>query len=173
MPIVALTARAMAGDREQCLAAGMDAYVSKPLRAEDLFAAIDSVVAQQPSRPLQRTDAGRRRYGRSRCAAGGFRRTRRPPQARRRGLPRGRAGHRSHASKDAIEAGNGAEVAAAAHALKGSVGLFSQGQAYEGARRLEQVGRSGDLSEAEAVRAEVEASVSRLTTELRTLLDGL
>jgi CheY-like chemotaxis protein len=39
--IVAVTAHAMAGDRERCLAAGMDDYVSKPLRKEDLLRALN------------------------------------------------------------------------------------------------------------------------------------
>ncbi|MGH9657816.1 MAG: ATP-binding protein, partial [Bryobacteraceae bacterium] len=44
VPIVAMTASAMQGDREQCLAAGMDGYVSKPIRYTLLFEAIDSAL---------------------------------------------------------------------------------------------------------------------------------
>ena len=44
IPIVAMTAHAMVGDRDRCLAAGMDDYVSKPISARDLFAAIERVM---------------------------------------------------------------------------------------------------------------------------------
>jgi two-component system sensor histidine kinase/response regulator len=44
LPVVAMTAHAMVGDQERCLNAGMDGYVSKPLRKDDFFAAIDTVM---------------------------------------------------------------------------------------------------------------------------------
>ncbi len=44
IPIIGLTAHAMTGDRERCIEAGMDEYVSKPLRKEELFKAIEKIV---------------------------------------------------------------------------------------------------------------------------------
>ena len=45
IPIVAMTAHAFKGDQERCLAIGMDAYISKPIRQQELYATIESVLA--------------------------------------------------------------------------------------------------------------------------------
>jgi CheY-like chemotaxis protein len=46
IPVIAMTAHALKGDKERCLAAGMDGYISKPIRTIELFAAIESVLQE-------------------------------------------------------------------------------------------------------------------------------
>jgi signal transduction histidine kinase/CheY-like chemotaxis protein len=54
IPIIALTANAMAGDRERCIGSGMDEYLTKPIQARDLFAVMERVMAGQSEREVMK-----------------------------------------------------------------------------------------------------------------------
>jgi CheY-like chemotaxis protein len=65
LPVIALTARTMTGDRDRCLTAGMDDYLSKPLRRQELYAVIERVLSRtnQQAEPGNHVDANGRKQG--------------------------------------------------------------------------------------------------------------
>jgi CheY-like chemotaxis protein len=172
LPIVALTAHAMSGDKERCLEAGMDGYVAKPLRPDELFAAIDQCCGPLGSgAPNQRpvASASPRAFDEpSLVAAFGGERSIVAEAAAvfLDDLPRmmGRL-------RTAVTAGDMKETAAAAHALKGSAGLFSQGTAFAWARKIEQLASDGASAGLDQAFGELEAAIGGLGADLRQFID--
>ena len=168
VPIVALTARAMKGDRERCLEAGMDDYITKPLRTRELFEILDRLTA--PGKPAERP---RRRRPRRHIA----------PVVDRAALLERFDGSEEllrqvadvflqtcpemlGAVDAAIASRDATRLRDAAHSLKGAIANFATADAHAAAFRLERMGAENDLREAAPALVVLQVSVARLKDEL-------
>ncbi|MBC8355018.1 MAG: response regulator [Planctomycetes bacterium] len=177
MPIVAMTAHAMKGDKEKCIEAGMDDYISKPIRRAELSKVLQRVaerfLATSEPTPDDESDSETEESNAMILDAVALmeecdndkdllsRMLEIYDRDSAERLPRLRA---------AVESGDGEAVKAEAHALKGGISTFFAGQAYETAYKLETMGGDGDLSEAKADLATLEDQLRVLRQRLGDLV---
>jgi signal transduction histidine kinase/CheY-like chemotaxis protein len=176
LPVVALTALAMSGDREACLKAGMDAYVAKPISAADLFGTLERLFPN-----------------RSGSGAGGRGNTPHPTRA---GVPivdiaRLEANlendadlirsiveaflrdhpQREREMAEALRGGDSPTLARSAHTVKGLLLTLGASPAADVALRLEILARCGNLPDSGPALEELRSELTRTAATLRGILE--
>jgi CheY-like chemotaxis protein len=186
-----MTAHAMKGDRERCLRAGMDGYISKPIQMRELFETIESLT--DPARDGQAPNLEREPGGEGETDA----ESAGSPDlaewsARGTIFDKERVLHRVEgdrgllkeladllaetlpgemaALKAAILARDAVAMTEKAHAVKGIVGTFAASLVSNAAFELEKAGRRGDLNHAEEQFAALESAAERLQADLARFL---
>jgi PAS domain S-box-containing protein len=170
LPIVALTAHALAGDKERCFEAGMDAYLAKPLKPDELVDVVERLAMKPESPAADETREGSApEDGLDEKALlesfGGSRALLRDVIA----VFLDDTPNLLVAGRDALDRNNAADVAARAHSLKGSIGLFQKGPAFELARRVELLARDGDLDKGRPAFDDLEREAGLLRMRLDAL----
>ena len=166
-PIVAMTAHAMKGDRERFLEAGMDEYVSKPIRVEDLFDAIERVLPSPPEGdppailPLDRAAALTKVRNKPDLLRDLIRIFLEDGPKYLAEMKRGLAGR------------DGPALMRAGHTIKGSSGYLGAEVVHRLAARIEALGAEKKFDEAATAVADMEREMERLKAELERFATDL
>jgi PAS domain S-box-containing protein len=172
LPIIAMTAYAMKGDRERCLEAGMDGYVAKPIQAQELWRAVEGVLPPTPraapaASALESMEEVLDKKEALAEVGGNVHLLRELAGLFLDDCPR-----QMQEIREAIACRDAPRLRLAAHTLKGSVGNFSAPRAFAAAWQLERMGRELDLARAEEAQTTLEREIQRLEEALIELAQG-
>jgi CheY-like chemotaxis protein len=167
IPIVAMTAHAMMGDRERCLEAGMDDYVSKPIQMAELSRALDSI-PRRTDRAIARHPGGNgesdRMFDRQAAAERGD--GDEQVLSEMISLFLANAPTRLDEIRDAVYQHDAERLARAVQTIKSSVGCLRAPPFAAAVLRLEEIGRSSDFSDASEALAALEQETQHLVEAL-------
>jgi len=157
-----VTAHAMKGDRERCLSAGMDSYISKPIRAAELHQRIEELAAADAGKAPDRaaTATADTEWDWSTALAtvqGSEELLREIIEAFLEEAPRQVA-----AMREALAGSDAALLRRAAHTVKGAVRYFGAQQAFDRAARLETLAHDCELQAAPAAVEKLEEELARI-----------
>ncbi len=175
IPIIAMTAHAMEGDRERCIAAGMDDYVSKPVEPTALADAIrrclDMPATGAPKREETVVSSNFEVLRLSRLAA----MVGDDPEFEAEVVSDFLRGATKHVGEicEAFESGNDEKLRLAAHALKGSCRTLGAEALGEVCQELEKQAAGGHLAECSFLIAQAKAQHISLEAAMRRTLDSL
>ena len=170
IPVIAMTANAMRGDRERCLEAGMNAYVSKPVSPHALAEALNAWLPSDTPKTRSNASAGESSFSKSVSEV---------PVFDRAGLVARLMGDEGLADRvlnrflattpeqieslrQSLTSGDAAAANRTAHAIKGAASNISAEQLRQVAFELEQAAKAIDLNAAKIHLAELQSQFERL-----------
>jgi CheY-like chemotaxis protein len=165
LPIVAMTAHAMKGDRERCLEAGMDDYLSKPVQKAELFRVLEAQGSTRPATGPEAAVVSNDAVFDMSVALDRVDGEREVLEEIVR-LYLTDAPSRLEEIEQGLAQGDAKRLVCAAHSLKGATGCLGGSRAADAAQRVEQLAANADLDHAVEAVDQLRLEIGRLNVEL-------